>query len=109
MKNKVYEIMHPNTGKKLTERSRGPYQDYADVIDDDYGVYDGDYSVYDELDITENGITYSIFTEEEIEEYILEEKIYSEFSQYLYGQGYRFREWYKTYSETYDVNFSYNE
>lgn len=100
MKNKVYEIMHPNTGKKLTERSRGPYQDYADCIEDDYCMYDGDYSIYDELDI---------FEESEREEYILEEKIYNEFSQHLYGQGYRFREWYNTYSETYDINFKYEE
>lgn len=100
MKNKVYEIMHPNTGKKLTERSRGPYQDYADCIEDDYSMYDGDYSIYDDLDI---------FEEEEKEEYILEEKIYEEFSSLLYKEGYRFREWYKTYSEIYDVNFSYNE
>ena len=100
MKNKVYEIMHSNTGKKLTERSRGPYQDYADCIEDDYFMYDGDYSIYDDLDI---------FEEEEKEEYILEEKIYSEFSQQLYRQGYRFREWYSHYSEIYDIGVEYNE
>lgn len=100
MKNKVYEIMHPNTGRKLTERSRGPYQDYADCIEDDYCMYDGDYSIYDELDI---------FEEEEEREYILEEKIYEEFSAQLYRLGYKFREWYKTYSEEYDINFIYEK
>ena len=100
MNNIIYKIKHQNTGRKLTERSRGPYVDYADTIDDDYGVYDGDYSIYDELDI---------FKKEEKEEYILEEKIYEEFSTQLYRAGYEFREWYKTYSEEYDINFSYNE
>jgi hypothetical protein len=100
MKNKVYEIMHPNTGKKLTERSRGPYQDYADCIEDDYSMYDGDGLIYDELDV---------FTKEELEEYILEEKTYEEFSAQLYRVGYEFREWYKTYSEEYDISFKYEK
>lgn len=100
MNNITYEIKHQNTGRKLTERSRGPYQDYADTIDDDYGVYDGDDLIYDELDI---------FTKEELEEYILEEKIYEEFSAQLYRVGYEFREWYKTYSGEYDINFRYEK
>lgn len=100
MNNIIYEIKHSNTEKKLTERSRGPYQDHADIIDDDFSIYDGDYIIYDELDI---------FTDEEREEYILEEKIYEEFSKLLYRVGYKFREWYKAYSEIYDINFKYNE
>lgn len=100
MNNIIYEIKHPNTGKKLTERSRGPYQDYADCIEDDFSIYDGDDSIYEEFDI---------FEEEELEEYILEEKIYEDFSAQLYRVGYEFREWYKTYSEVYDINFKYKE
>ena len=100
MNNITYEIKHPNTGRKLTERSRGPYQDYADCIEDDYCMYDGDDSIYDELDI---------FEDEELEECILEEKIYEEFSAQLYRVGYEFREWYKAYSEEYDINFRYEK
>jgi len=65
-----------------------------------YSIYDGDSLIYDELDI---------FTKKEKEEYILEEKIYEEFSAQLYGVGYEFREWYKTYSEIYDVSFKYEK
>ena len=99
MNNIIYEIKHINTGKKLKERSRGSYVDYADCIEDDFSIYDGDDSIYDELDI---------FEEEEKEEHILEEKIYEEFSAQLYRVGYEFREWYKTYSEIYEIGFNYN-
>jgi hypothetical protein len=94
MRNKVYEIMHPNTGKKLTERNRGPYQDYSDCIDDDFSMYDGDYSIYDELDI---------FEDKELEEYILEEKIYNEFSQHLYSKG--VKDWYRHYYNRIEVKY----
>lgn len=96
--NNTYEIRHPNTGKKLTERTRGKYIDYADCIDDDFSIYDGDDLIYDELDI---------FTESEREEYLKEEEIYQKFSSLLSQTGYRY--YYNTYNEAYDINLKYSE